>query len=153
MAETGKDPTSPALSTVPGIGRRLVVALYESLLLLGVLSVTFIVPNIAVGMVHGTVPDGHWLWLHLATVLGIYFVWLWSLNGQTLAMQTWRVRLIDAATGEKVTWRRALLRYALAWPAWLACGVTVIWALFDRDGQYLHDRMAGTRLVTLPKMR
>jgi hypothetical protein len=25
------------------------------------------------------------------------------------------------------------------------------WALFDRDGQFLHDRLAGTRLVMNPE--
>ena len=28
-------------------------------------------------------------------VLGIYFVWFWS-RGQTLAMKTWHIRLVDA---------------------------------------------------------
>jgi len=35
----------------------------------------------------------------------------------------------------------------LAWPslAFLGCGL--LWALFDRDRQFLHDRLAGTRIV------
>jgi hypothetical protein len=27
-------------------------------------------------------------------------------------------------------------------------GIALGWALFDRDRQFLHDRIAGTRLVT-----
>jgi uncharacterized RDD family membrane protein YckC len=26
-------------------------------------------------------------------------------------------------------------------------GISIVWALFDRDRQLLHDRLAGTRLV------
>jgi len=26
-------------------------------------------------------------------------------------------------------------------------GIGLIWAFFDRDRQFLHDRLAGTRLV------
>jgi uncharacterized RDD family membrane protein YckC len=25
--------------------------------------------------------------------------------------------------------------------------VSIVWALFDRDRQFLHDRLAGTRLI------
>ena len=39
-------------------------------------------------------------------VLGIYFVWFWS-RGQTLAMKTWHIRLVDAQ-GRPVTQLRAL---------------------------------------------
>lgn len=131
--------------------RRLAVALYESLLLLGVLSLTFIVPHLALGLAWSYTAPGALLWLHVFIVMGIYFVWLWCRDGQTLAMQTWRVRLIDAASGGTVTRRQAALRYVLAWPGWLAGGAGIVWALFDRDRQFLHDRLAGTRLVQLPR--
>jgi uncharacterized RDD family membrane protein YckC len=26
-------------------------------------------------------------------------------------------------------------------------GIGILWALFDRDGQFLHDRIADTRIV------
>jgi uncharacterized RDD family membrane protein YckC len=42
---------------------------------------------------------------------------------------------------------RAALRYVLAWPSLLLFGVGVFWAFFDRDRQFLHDRLAGTRVV------
>jgi uncharacterized RDD family membrane protein YckC len=31
-----------------------------------------------------------------------------------------------------------------------ALGVGLWWALFDRDRQFLHDRLAGTRIILLP---
>ena len=49
----------------------------------------------------------------LFVVLGIYFAWFWS-KGQTLAMKTWHIRVVDLA-GRPLTQRRALLRYVLSW--------------------------------------
>ncbi len=120
--------------------------LYESLLLLGVLSVTFMVPHLALGMGFGVALPGWILVLHVFVVLGAYFLWYWSHGGQTLAMQTWKIQL-TTATGSPPTLARMLLRYSLAWPSVVYFGVGLIWALFDRDRQFLHDRLAGTRLV------
>ena len=44
----------------------------------------------------------------LFLVLGVYFVWFWSRSGQTLAMQTWHIRLVTRE-GRPVTRLRALL--------------------------------------------
>jgi uncharacterized RDD family membrane protein YckC len=30
-------------------------------------------------------------------------------------------------------------------------GVTIVWAWFDRDRQFLHDRLAKTRLIYFTK--
>ena len=121
--------------------------IYESLLLLGVLAVTFLLPHLMLGAALQRVAPESWLWLHLFLVLMAYFVWFWRKSGQTLAMQTWKIKLVGADGMTRVTRRQALLRYALAWPSLLLCGAGVFWALFDRDRQFLHDRLAGTRLV------
>lgn len=131
---------------LPGIFRRLTCMLYESLLLLGVLSVTFMVPHLILGMGFKLAFPGWVLLGHVFAVLGAYFIWYWSHGGQTLAMQTWKIQL-TTATGSHPTPARMLLRYALAWPSVVYFGVGLIWALFDRDRQFLHDRLAGTRLV------
>lgn len=120
--------------------------LYEAFLLFGVLSFAFVLPHLLLGMARQSAVHGAWLWLHVFLVLLAYFGWLWKRSGQTLAMQTWKIRLISAG-GSGLAWRQVLLRYALAWPSLLACGIGVLWALVDRDRQFLHDRLAGTRLV------
>ncbi len=38
----------------------------------------------------------------------------------------------------------------LAFATLAVSGVGLGWALFDRDRQFLHDRLAGTRLVLVP---
>ncbi|MBI5898935.1 MAG: RDD family protein [Rhodocyclales bacterium] len=120
--------------------------LYESLLLLGVLALTFMLPHLLLGMIFGIGLPGWFLLAHVALVLGCYFVWYWSHGGQTLAMQTWRLQL-STSDGKAPNMNRLLFRYALAWPSLLWFGVGLLWALFDRDHQFLHDRLAGTRLV------
>jgi len=78
------------------------------------------------------------LQLFIFTVFAAYFLWCWLRGGQTLAMKAWHIRLVD------VTPAKALLRLALAT---LLLPVSIVWALFDRERQFLHDRLAGTRLV------
>lgn len=131
--------------------RRLASMLYEALLILGVLALTFMVPNLILGVVWARSLPGWFEWLYIFLVLGCYFVWYWRHGGQTLAMQTWRLQIVDAADGEPVSLVRATTRYALSWPSLLFFGAGLLWCLFDRDRQFLHDRLAGTRIVQLPR--
>ena len=87
----------------------------------------------------------------LSVVFGIYFGWFWS-RGQTLAQKTWHIRVVSP-TGAPVTQARAALRYVLCWPSVLFFGVGLVWAVFDRDRQFLHDRFSGARIVALPPVR
>jgi hypothetical protein len=100
--------------------------------------------------------------------VGLYFVWSWR--------KTWKFRLSSQA-GKPPSLLRCWSRYALAWTgplAGLAAYKAIVmltgfgmsrfslaalflslplfmlnfaWALVDRDRQFLHDRIAGTRLV------
>lgn len=124
--------------------------LYEVLLLLGVLALGFLVPHLLLGFAAGVTLAPWILWLHLFAVLGAYFVWYWSRHGATLAMQTWRLELVRMDDGRRLSPARALFRYALSWPCLWLGGVGVIWALFDRDHQFLQDRLAGSCIVLLP---
>ncbi|TMG74712.1 MAG: RDD family protein [Betaproteobacteria bacterium] len=130
----------------PSIGRRLLSVFYESLV---VFAIIFFAGLAFYGAANGRLSGGtrHALQLYLFLVLGIYFVACWSRGGQTLPMQTWKLRLVR---GENlpVGAGRALLRYALAWPSLLLLGGGFLWAFLDRDRQFLHDRLAGTRIVT-----
>lgn len=143
--------TSPAkpVAELAGLRRRLASMLYESLLLLGVLSVFFMLPHLALGMGYEIVLPGPVLLLHVVMVLGTYFVWYWQRHGQTLAMQTWKLRIVRA-DGTPPGVGQLLLRYLLAWPSLLCYGAGLLWALFDRDRQFLHDRLAGTRIIFVP---
>ena len=72
----------------------------------------------------------------------------WTHGGQTIAMKTWRIR-VESAEGGAVGTGRAVRRYLFALLGAAAAGLGYLWALVDRDGQFLHDRLAGTRLADL----
>lgn len=86
------------------------------------------------------------LWLGI----GLYFVWCWRKSGQTLAMQTWQLKLSDGQT-KLLNWPQALIRYALASLSLAAFGLGFVWALFDRDDLFLHDRLLNSRITFVPR--
>jgi uncharacterized RDD family membrane protein YckC len=127
--------------TTPSLPRRLACLVYEAMLLTAVLFVAGI-PFVALtqALPHNVFRLLVWgYWLLLA---GGYFIWFWR-RGQTLAMKTWRIRL-ESASGGPPTSGQAVKRYLLAC---LLFPISWAWALFAADHQFLHDRLAGTRLV------
>lgn len=159
---------APADLTTPSLRRRMACWLYEGVLLFAVVFIAAWLFS-TLGQMRNAM-DGRRVLLQafLFVVFGIYFAWFWS-RGQTLAMKTWHIRLVDAE-GRPVSQGRALVRYVLAWiwflpplavvgPLHLPAGqVTVlglgwvaVWAVLSRfhpQGQFWHDALAGTRLVT-----
>jgi uncharacterized RDD family membrane protein YckC len=79
---------------------------------------------------------------------GVYFVWCWSKSGQTLATKTWKIKLVNQENNTLMP-KQALVRYALASLSLLACGLGYFWALFDKKGLFLHDRLLKTRFIQL----
>ena len=84
------------------------------------------------------------LWL----VLGTYFVWCWRRSGQTLAMQTWRLKLkLQVHQG----YSTLIARYALATLSLAFFGLGFLWVLINPKHQYLHDQLLAIRIVDLTK--
>lgn len=118
---------------------------YELLLLLAVLAVGLLLPYILLGAL-AKVEAAPWVHrAHFFVLLGFYFIGFWLHGGQTLAMRTWRIKLIDKA-GDPLRPMQALLRYLAAWPS-VCLGVGLLWRFVDPEKQFLHDRIAGTRLI------
>lgn len=161
----------PAPLMAPSIRRRMACWLYESLLLFGLVFVGgLVIGSAAVLFSHPLAPSS--LQALLFLVLGVYFAWFWS-QGQTLAMKTWHIRVVDTF-GRPLTRTRAIARYALAWlwllpplavsspfhlplveVAVLTAGWVAIWAVLSRfhpQRQFLHDVLAGTRLIDAPPL-
>jgi uncharacterized RDD family membrane protein YckC len=143
-ASAGAD--APARHPYPSIKRRLICMVYEALLSCGVI---FLASLLFLGASDGT--QSGWLrhafQAYLFLVIGLYFTVSWLRRGQTLAMKTWKLRLVGA-NGARITPRQAITRYLCAWPCLALCGVGLLYAAFDRDRQFLHDRLAGTRIIS-----
>jgi len=86
--------------------------------------------------------------VYLGAVTLAYFAGFWTHGGQTPAMRAWRLKL-ESLHGDRVPLARAVLRCGFALGGLVLGGATLWWSLFDRDGQFLHDRLAATRLVRL----
>jgi uncharacterized RDD family membrane protein YckC len=150
------NPSPRAQVELASLRRRLASMLYESLPAFGVIAVGGLAPMTALGVLAHITPPGWFLWLYVFGLMGLYFVLAWRVNGQTLAMQTWSLQLVDATTGKPPTQRQLMLRYVVAWPSllFIVSGFGILWAAFvDRDRQFMHDRVAGTCIVFIPKRR
>jgi uncharacterized RDD family membrane protein YckC len=156
-------------SQAPALRRRLLCMLYEAVLLFGVVFIAGYLFSTLTQQRNGLT---HHLWLMswLGLVVGAYFVWFWTHGGQTLPMKTWRFRLVDTQL-QPVTIPRAIARYILCWLWWLpplamhpllglsvplTLALLVVWiaawasaTALDTGRQFIHDRLAGTRLVPL----
>ena len=166
------DLPSESLQTA-SLKSRLMAMVYETMLMLAVLFAATLPFSALLEQRHALYRrDDLQYWLFL--VLGIYFCWFWRHGGQTLAMKTWRIRLLTRE-GSALSLRHAAVRYVLAW-LWFLPGLAaarylhaqgwmlvlfpalnmVLWMLavfLDHDRQFPHDRLAGTRLVRLPPIK
>jgi len=143
--------------------------LYEAVLLFGVLFISDWLFSTLLQQRHALqFRQAGQIWLFL--VLCLYFVWFWTHGGQTLAMKTWRIRAVNCSGGA-IGPGRAIGRYLLAW-LWILPGLALTWSLgaktwaliliplanmflwavsvyLDPSRQFLHDRIAGTRIVSI----
>lgn len=132
------------------LGRRLGSLVYEVLVILALGIFLFVLPlAIFSGLTQHALGPGL-LWFYLFVLLGNYFIWCWLRAGQTLAMKTWRLRLVDAQSGLTLRPLQAFVRYGMGWFCW-PTGLALLWSFIDPDKQFLHDRIAGSKIILLPK--
>ena len=164
-----------ALSRPAGLGRRVAALLYELLLLVaivfaaGFLLLPLVTPGragAAAALTVPALPERVALFCLLFGIMAAYFVWCWSNGRRTLPMKTWRLRLV-LTDGHPVPVKVALARYLATWigpvlalgayavlqpygfgahAAWLVA-FNFLCAFVDPERQFLHDRIAGTRII------
>jgi uncharacterized RDD family membrane protein YckC len=148
--------------------KRMAAWVYEGLILFAVCAITGLVFSIVTNS-RNALSHHIALGVVLFVVIGLYFSWFWS-KGQTLAMKTWRIKITDHS-GKPISIRLAAIRYALSWlwfaPPLVALALTELnkprlyagllgWLVFyiflawlHPSRQFMHDRLAGTRLVNV----
>lgn len=130
---------------------RFAAMIYESLLVTAVVFVASFIIIPVVGEMHAPW-QRHLFQFYILSVVFAYFAAFWLRSGQTLAMKTWRIRLVNQAGGT-VSLKQAALRFGVALIGLFAAGFGFWWGFFDRDRQFLHDRLAGTRLIRVSKSK
>jgi uncharacterized RDD family membrane protein YckC len=79
-----------------------------------------------------------------------FYAYFWIKNGQTLGMQTWRIR-IDNMQHQRISWKQAYIRLAVAALSIACAGLGFLWMYIDKNRYTWHDHASGTHLVLLPK--
>ena len=144
MGLAGDSFASPR-ATGAGLGRRALALIYEALLLFALMLLSAL-PFLMIAREADPVATRPLFQLYLLLVAAAYFVWQWRGGGQTLAMKTWHMRLVTR-DNTPLSLRHATSRFLFAVPGALLLGAGFLWALVDRDGLFLHDRLAGTKII------
>ncbi len=156
----------------PPRARRFASMMYEGVLLFAVVFIAGYDFDTLTQSKHGlTLRHTRQVWLFLA--IGMYFLLCWRLGGQTLPMKAWNIRLVSVR-GDRPTYPQLLIRYVCMWLVPLI-GAAAVWGASEvvqwpsilmlivlapftvfvptwltPNGQFWHDRLAGTRLVGTP---
>jgi uncharacterized RDD family membrane protein YckC len=157
-----------AQAPAPALARRLAAFVYEGVLLFGVVMTVGLLFGVLMEQRHG-LAHRQGLQATLFVALAAYFIGFWLKNGQTLAMKTWQLKLVQA-NGLPVRPMQAASRFVAAWlwflPSLLICysvqwhqtseiiGMICVWiavyaslSLLLPQRQFLHDLLCGTRLI------
>lgn len=129
--------------------KRLLACLYELLILIAIaMLITWLFIAVFGEATHGIkrlVLQGL-LWLSI----GAYFVSCWMKSGQTLALQAWKLRIVNA-DDSALTFKQASLRYVLATILMGLFGTSVWWALLNKQRLFLHDTLLNTKCISVLK--
>ena len=130
----------------PSLIKRLLVALYDGLLILATL---FLATALTMPFTKGEVSAENRIYMsiYLLTVIYVFLGWFWTHGGQTLGMRAWKIR-VELDNGQNLNWGQAFLRFILAI---LTFGVGLLWCLWDKKYRAFYDLLAKTQVVMVEK--
>lgn len=149
-----KVPPATPPATPPGVARRLAGALYDLMLVLGVVVVAAALATLifqawlGIDLTRGLARS--LFQLYLLAIWVLYYLYFWSGGRQSLGMRAWRLRL-ERADGHALGWGDAARRLAFALLSTTPAGLGLWWVWFDHARLSWYDRLSGTRLRLLPK--
>jgi len=151
-----------------GLIKRLIVMIYDGLLLLSVAAFS---SAIVIGIYLFIAPDSHFVdpatldnpkivklsnlgrniggalvTVNVLIVSFLFYGWFWTHGGQTLGMKAWNLYLIKP-DGKFIDWKLARKRYVLALLSWLPIGLGYSWILLNRKQRAWHDILSNTQIV------
>lgn len=132
--------------------RRLGAMIYDSMLLFSLLLFATIPYLFFVG---GEAIDSGDIFfqIYLIIIILLYFILPWKIRGQTLGMQSWKIKLVQEP-GDSivyVTYGQGIKRLFFSCLSWIPAGLGFIWSLFDQDKLAWHDRLSKTKLIYISK--
>ncbi len=132
-----------------GVFRRIAACCYDVLLLSAVwMAVTLTIVIVREG---AAVPTGQLTYqLMLLTTAALFYIVCWTRGGQTLGMRAFRLK-IERESGEPLDVRTGIVRFFSGLLTVISGGLGLLWLWIDRDELTWHDRLAGTRVIVLPK--
>ena len=131
------------------LGRRFGAILYDSLLVLALMSLATL-PFIAMRGGAPVAAGNPMYQMTMFLVAYVFFAGFWWRSGLTLGMQYCGLSL-ETMDGQKAGFSRSSLRFFSALLSWLPAGLGFWWQLWDRDNLCWHDRLSGTRLRFSPR--
>ena len=158
---------TPSIKRV-GLIKRLVVVVYDGLLLFSVLFFTsalwmlifnivapdsmYIDPSklesnkLAAFTSTGKIIAFSIIAINVIAVSFYFYGWFWTHGGQTLGMRAWNLYLTKP-DGKFIDWPLAAKRYGLGLLSWAACGLGFIWIVFHPQRKAWHDSLSDTQIV------
>lgn len=165
MLGNGKKPEKVLLSaeeqaTLPraGLMRRLAALLYDMFLVVAIWFVLAYAMQLVLGpastLVDGEIQSDPILSLLYFTMMiasaATFYIWFWQHTGQTLGMIAWRIKVVGI-DNRAPDLKSCLIRFFLAWPAFLLAGLGYLWLYIDANNDALHEKLSGNKTILLPK--
>jgi uncharacterized RDD family membrane protein YckC len=128
------------------IWRRIASIIYDALLVLAILIV------MSIPFFSFNVEENNLLKITMQVyfyfIIQYFFVWFWVNNEGTLGMKTWKIK-ISCDNGEKISYKKAIIRFNIAIISILFFGLGFLISLFRKDKKCLHDIISKTSLSKL----
>ncbi|MGB2799843.1 MAG: RDD family protein [Dehalococcoidia bacterium] len=91
--------------------------------------------------------------LVLCIIISIaYPICFWRWRGQTPGKMAVGIKLIRS-NNSPVSWRAAAMRFLGYIICWVTFGLLFLWIAFDSRKRGIHDRIAGTCVIKLPRKK
>lgn len=90
--------------------------------------------------------SSHLLQFILSLSLYFFYVYFWTKQGQTLGMQTWKIKLLANTSAGKIDTKAASIRFFVAILSFSCFGLGYLWVLIDKEKRTWHCIASNTHL-------